>query len=80
MKLLGGACVYCGYNNNIRALEIDHLVSIRRKSSGVRGASGTVLWQKVANGRIPIKEVQLICSNCHSIKTYNEQYGIDMGL
>ena len=26
----------------------------------------------MANGKIPINEVQLLCANCHAIKTYEE--------
>ena len=68
VAMLGGSCKRCGYSTHVAALEIDHLVLKRRNLPSTGGNQAT----KVANGKIPINEVQLLCANCHAIKTYEE--------
>ena len=68
VRMLGGKCVRCGYNENIAALEIDHKILKRRKLSDTAPNQAT----RVVNGRIKLKDVQLLCANCHAIKTYEE--------
>lgn len=74
LEMFGGGCVLCGFDN-ILALHIDHVIAIKRPSYSDRGiTTGTALWRKVASGRLPKSEVQLLCANCHAIKTYEELY------
>ena len=74
LEMFGGGCMECGYSN-ILALQIDHVVAIRRKSRDTRNSdSGANLWRKVAIGEVSEESVQLLCANCHAIKTYNELY------
>ena len=64
----------CGFDN-IRALQLDHIIAIKRPDHSTRGIdTGSGLWRKVASGKMPKEEVQLLCANCHSIKTYEELY------
>jgi 5-methylcytosine-specific restriction endonuclease McrA len=72
---LGGKCVVCN-NNDYRVLEIDHVKAIRRKPNDGSAESGTRLRQRIHNGSRTISNLQLLCANCHTIKTYEELWGI----
>lgn len=72
VEMFGGGCVMCGFAD-IRALQIDHIVRIKRSKSGTH--SGSTLWRRVLGGIIPVESVQLLCANCHAIKTYEERNG-----
>lgn len=65
---LGGCCVRCGYKENLAALEIDHLVLRRRRLPDMGASQATQLRR----GSLRVEEVQLLCANCHAIKTYEE--------
>lgn len=67
VALLGGKCVNCGYSNNIAALQIDHIIPKKRRTACEPNQAG-----KVLRGKIPKEEVQLLCANCHAIKTYEK--------
>ena len=48
VKLLGNKCAICGYNDNIRALQIDHIEPILRGSNIVKWEDvGTNLQLKI---------------------------------
>jgi len=70
-ELLGGKCAHCGYNENIVALQIDHIepqLAPRDKSWGsFRIING------LARGTMTIDGLQLLCANCHAIKTYEDR-------
>jgi 5-methylcytosine-specific restriction endonuclease McrA len=72
IKLLGGGCKRCGFDNP-DALELDHIIPVNRKTNGL-GDAGSELWRKVANGYIPLSDVQLLCCNCHAIKTAEDRH------
>ena len=72
VALLGGKCKRCGYDTNIHALQIDHLELVRRSPQHRGGTSGAELYRKIVNGEISISKVQLLCANCHCIKTNEE--------
>ncbi|MBA3678912.1 HNH endonuclease [Candidatus Saccharibacteria bacterium] len=69
LKLLGGACVDCG-NNDLRVQQIDHtqpiLLSSKRRTL-------TQMFPSILRGDEPINNLQLLCANCHMIKTVNER-------
>lgn len=69
IEMLGGACCRCGYKEHHAALEIDHVVIRRRKTSEWNGPGQAAL---VVNGQLPLDKVRLLCANCHAIKTYEE--------
>lgn len=75
VELLGGKCVRCGYKEDVRALEIDHIVPLRRGNKGsLSTEKGARLHQLILMGKIDLTDLQLLCSNCHSIKTYEDLY------
>lgn len=73
VDMFGGGCMECGFDN-ILALQLDHVIALRRTDAERGINSGTSLWRKVASGKVPKELVQLLCANCHSIKTYEELY------
>ena len=76
IELLGPGCVRCG-NDDVRLLELDHIVPIKRPSRGV--SSGDEAWRKVATGAAPAADFQLLCANCHVLKTIEDRAGFDPG-
>ncbi len=82
IKVLGGKCK-CGIND-IRVLDIDHINGDGKKYNingkrGIRaefsgGMTGFACWVK-QNPRDAKKRFQVLCANCHRIKTYeNKEY------
>jgi len=71
IDLLGGKCIRCEYSDNINALELDHITPLRRKVVGED--SGNNNYRKILNGTLDIKLFQILCANCHAIKTYEER-------
>lgn len=68
VKMMGGECVRCGIKD-FRVLQIDHIRPILRKNGG---SSATNMTRLIHRGIVPLNEVQLLCANCHSVKTYEE--------
>ena len=68
LKDLGGECDKCG-NSDVRVLQIDHIQAgegnAHRKSFSCRRA----YWRFIRENR---KLFQLLCANCHCIKSYDE--------
>lgn len=65
IEMLGGVCVKCGFSDE-RALEIDHVSPVRHRSGGKQ-------WhQQIVHLRANPQEYQLLCANCHSIKSKGE--------
>lgn len=65
---LGGKCSICG-NDDLRVLQIDHVNNDGNKE---RRLSRTIIFRKIINmtsfeARL---KYQLLCANCHAIKTY----------
>lgn len=67
---LGGRCVTCGYDADIRALQIDHVKGDgsehRKKFSG--GAYYLNVLKNLLSGRF-----QILCANCNMIKRSENQ-------
>jgi hypothetical protein len=76
IEKLGGECKKCGIRDG-RVLEIDHInqtqngVSIPelRKKTSCKGTDNTV-HRKIIRGEITGDELQVLCANCHAIKTW----------
>jgi 5-methylcytosine-specific restriction endonuclease McrA len=68
MDLFGKKCVKCGYDKYPEILQLDH-----RTPKSKTGASGD--WYKVHRDALenPSK-FQILCPNCHSLKTYRDLY------
>lgn len=70
IEKLGDKCCKCGFND-IRALQIDHIVSgngnKERKLYGWK-------YYSILNALKDLSDYQLLCANCHSIKSYHEKY------
>lgn len=61
-------CVRCGYDSDWRALELDH---IHGDGYLGRGTGSYKHWERLLKTS-DLKEVfQLLCANCHKIKTYD---------
>lgn len=65
-KRLGGKCCECGYSNAF-GLEIDHIVALGRTKRINHGV------QYYRNILADLKSFQLLCANCHAIKTYDDR-------
>lgn len=68
IQALGGTCILCGYSD-VRALEIDHIIPLHQSKGRTNQVS---LFLSVVRGET--ENLQLLCSNCHAIKTYNENF------
>jgi 5-methylcytosine-specific restriction endonuclease McrA len=66
VEILGGACAECG-NDDIRVLQIDHI--------GPKTIDRKMELRRIARGASS-EHVQLLCANCHAIKSYYENTGV----
>lgn len=57
----GGACINCGYDKCIAALEFHHTES-EKKDFGISANGYTRSWEKVKK---ELDKCILVCSNCH---------------
>lgn len=73
IELMGGRCAHCG-NNDTRVLVIDHIAPIKRSKDEI-GAGKKSSWDTISRiyqGKEDMNNVQLLCANCHLIKTSKE--------
>lgn len=66
LKALGGKCVRCGYDNDFRALVLDHIHGDGKEDRAVNGTRLARHYLKdmaAAHARL-----QVLCSNCNAIK------------
>ena len=67
LNVLGGLyCVHCGYDKDVRALQIDHVQgngALERKKF-----RNNALHLKIIKGQVNLKEYQVLCANCNRIK------------
>ena len=73
---LGGSCIECG-NSDYRVLEFDHVKPIQWRTNGkvkMNGQQNTnTINAMVKAGDDPSSVYQLLCANCHKIKTSDNQ-------
>lgn len=63
------SCISCG-NSDIRVLEFDH-IDPKTKSFSIARAIGDIRsWDEIQK---ELKKCQVLCANCHKIKTAEEQ-------
>lgn len=60
VKFLGGKCIVCGYDKNIRALEFHHKIPGHKDMNLSKMANKS--WDVVKEELI---KCELVCSNCH---------------
>ena len=66
LKALGGKCVHCGIND-IRVLDLDHIDATKKNKPAHRNYPTAIrvkLWEK------EMDNLQILCANCHRIKTH----------
>ncbi len=66
VEFLGGKCVECGYNKHTVALDFDH-IDPKQKSFKISG-NFNLRWSDLKK---ELMKCQILCSNCHRIKHYN---------
>lgn len=62
-------CVVCGYNKHPSALDLDHR-DRSTKSFDISSSVASKPWEVIA---AEIRKCDVLCANCHRIKTYEEQ-------
>jgi hypothetical protein len=67
VQALGGVCISCGYKDN-RALEIHHVFNDGKLDKN--GRRHGMLMSIVRNGAQG--KYELLCANCHQIRTHEE--------
>lgn len=73
-KILGRVCVKCGFDNPL-ALQVDHVFgdgfkSRKKFKSGYRGISINQKLYAIQKSR---ERFQILCANCHQIKTFESK-------
>lgn len=67
--LIGKSCSLCG-NTDPRVLEFDHINPHEKSFAIAFGISSVYSWNKML---AEIEKCQILCANCHKIKTAKEQ-------
>ena len=70
VEAMGGSCSRCG-TDDIRVLEIDH-VDGGGSTKARKSYSDRLMFRQLARGDYEGPRLQLLCGNCHNIKTYWE--------
>jgi 5-methylcytosine-specific restriction endonuclease McrA len=67
LTLFGRKCTRCGYDRDVRALQVDHIYrTTAPRNSTAR--SGYGLYIRILNGTFPVSDFQLLCANCNWLK------------
>jgi 5-methylcytosine-specific restriction endonuclease McrA len=61
-------CTHCGYANHPDALQIDHIEPL---CNGEKSHNKPQTWNQLKRLQLS-SEVQVLCANCHAIKTADE--------
>lgn len=74
VKYLGGKCTDCGYDEYHIAFDFDH-IKPREKSYKISGKAISLFrWKELKK---ELNKCQLRCSNCHRIRHYLEENGLE---
>ena len=68
VEYLGGRCIRCGYNECFYALEFDHVDPSTKEYE----MSNMIYGRNWALVGVELDKCQLLCANCHRIKTFLE--------
>lgn len=71
ITMLGAKCAKCGLDDR-RTLEIDHINGNGRRERLEYGNWYSQLKYYLVNESIARQRLQVLCGNCHNIKTYEE--------
>jgi 5-methylcytosine-specific restriction endonuclease McrA len=63
---LSKGCEKCGYKDNVLALQYDHIIPVRTKNRT------PIVRMKQFLKLLDDSNIQVLCANCHSIKTHEE--------
>jgi len=69
IELLGSQCAECGITDE-RVLHVEHIIP--RSQIGGAKKTTNVLWKDIKDGREDLINLQLLCANCHEIKSRKE--------
>lgn len=69
IQYLGGKCAKCGYQDDIRALQLDHIKGDGFKDRKEKNKAGKVYRYYTKNLEECIGILQVLCANCHAIKS-----------
>ena len=76
LSLLGRICVKCGYDQDDRALQLDHIDGQGWKERRKHSNYTTWLNFYYKNPEIAKKKLQILCANCNAIKKIEmKEYG-----
>lgn len=62
-------CEKCG-NNDMRVLDFDHIIPSTKSFNIARAMNDRVSWKNILT---EVNKCQILCANCHKIKTAQEQ-------
>lgn len=67
LTLFGRKCKNCGYCDDVRALQVDHIhrADVPRNHTA---RSGHGLYIRILSGLLSITDFQLLCANCNWLK------------
>lgn len=63
---MGKGCVDCGYNKHHSALDFDHIKGEKKLN--------VCFAKSIAQAKKEIAKCEVVCSNCHRIRTYERLY------
>jgi len=81
MEILGGCmCSFCGYSQDVRALQIDHKYSVGNIDK-LKFSSNIAMYRYYReHSNIAKAKLQVLCANCNMIKRHtNKEWGNKVG-
>lgn len=70
IQFLGGSCSECG-EDDFRCLQLDHIKPVLRKRGQINAGNITVM--NVFMDRIDVEDLQVLCANCHTKKSFDDR-------
>src|ERR1035437_7793094 len=67
LDMYGRRCSKCGFDSDVRALQLDHKGSKPWETHRYARSGGT-LYVVILNGTLPKELFQILCANCNTIK------------
>jgi len=78
IQSLGARCVRCGYNEDLRALQLDHIIGDGKEDRNRIGSK--IARYYVHHLEEAAKILQVLCANCHAIKTFENRDNMSSGV